>query len=184
MGDIDFMGNTVFSNAQIDKRVVGWIRQKYSEDGEFKLLRLGSSPEIEEYNIYVESCRTRGNQMRSDNDLLKSVIGYENALSRLSQYRLSEGRPEQVIETKIGEQLNPETGEIEPIYSERIIPAIDPLPSTIAMPIYDDNGNIIGTENVPNPAIVNDEAGRNDAQELINITTDEVKNLAEGRLSE
>ena len=44
----------------INQRVVEKIREKYSEDDEFKMLRLAPSDESALYNDYVEECRALG----------------------------------------------------------------------------------------------------------------------------
>ena len=41
-------------------RVVDKIRERYSINDEFKMLRIGPSPETEAYNDYVEACRAWG----------------------------------------------------------------------------------------------------------------------------
>lgn len=46
--------------AIIDEQVVEMIRQRYSINDEFKLLRLGPSAEMTTYNDYVEECRAWG----------------------------------------------------------------------------------------------------------------------------
>lgn len=46
--------------ALINARVVAKIREKYSVDDEFKMLRVGPSPETEAYNDHVEACRAWG----------------------------------------------------------------------------------------------------------------------------
>lgn len=46
--------------ALINARVVSRIREKYSVDDEFKMLRVGPSPETEAYNDHVEACRSWG----------------------------------------------------------------------------------------------------------------------------
>jgi hypothetical protein len=46
--------------ALINARVVARIREKYSVDDEFKMIRVGPSPETEAYNDHVEACRAWG----------------------------------------------------------------------------------------------------------------------------
>ena len=53
--------------------------------------------------------------------------------------------------------------------------AIDPLPATVEQDTYDAEGNVTGTEQVPNPQIVEDDAERAAAQAVIDDTPDEVK---------
>lgn len=46
--------------ALVNARVVAKIREKYSVDDEFKMIRIGPSPETEAYNDHVEACRAWG----------------------------------------------------------------------------------------------------------------------------
>ena len=93
---LDLMGNTVWTEAQIAKYIVSLIRQSYSENDELYLARISLgklmgiyTPTAEEeaqigpFQTYVEACRTTGNQMRQDNDLLRRTIEYENALKKI-----------------------------------------------------------------------------------------------------
>lgn len=94
------------------------------------------------------------------------LAGYRKALARLARYRLADGRPEVTEEIATG-AIDPNTG--API-SETVIvqPAIDPLPAQVEQPVHDpDTGEQTGTEMVPNPAIVQDDADRATAQAVI-----------------
>ena len=53
--------------------------------------------------------------------------------------------------------------------------AIDPLEPTVEQNIYDDEGNLTGTETVANPLIVADDAEREAAQAIVDGTPEEVK---------
>lgn len=46
--------------ALVNARVVAKIREKYSVDDEFKMIRIGPSIETEAYNDHVEACRAWG----------------------------------------------------------------------------------------------------------------------------
>lgn len=46
--------------ALINERVVAKIRERYSVDDEFKMLRIGPSNETDAYNDHVEACRAWG----------------------------------------------------------------------------------------------------------------------------
>lgn len=46
--------------ALINERVVAKIRDRYSVDDEFKMIRIGPSPETEAYNDHIEACRAWG----------------------------------------------------------------------------------------------------------------------------
>ena len=62
---------------------------------------------------------------------------------------------------------------MEPILVERITPAIDPLPATVTVSKEDGT-----TEEIRNPAIVQDEEERAAAQAIVDATPEEVKAAA------
>jgi hypothetical protein len=109
----------------------------------------------------------------------KQLREYVTAVERLSQYILSEGRPEIrediVIETK--EVFNEETGELETVeITENVITqtAIDPLEEFIEVIKVDAETMESVTETVRNPLIVRDEEERTQAQGVIDNTPQEV----------
>ena len=105
---------------------------------------------------------------------LYEAIRYEQAVLRLARYRLDTGV---AYVEEVPEVRDPETGEI----TQEYVPAvqgIEPLPATIEQNVYDpETGEIIGTEEVPNPLIVQDLAEVEAARELIDNATAAVENL-------
>ena len=103
---------------------------------------------------------------------------YTKAQARLAQYQVALGR-EQVTEMQDSIiQLTDSDGmpqfdsDGSPIYEQvevMTVTAIDPLPATVFESQFDSDGNPIEVE-VPNPLIVNDEAERAAAQDVINNT--------------
>ena len=105
----------------------------------------------------------------------KQLREYVTAVERLSQYILSEGRPEIrediVIETK--EVFNEETGELETVeITENVITqtAIDPLEATVEVTETDEETMESTTTTVRNPLIVRDEEERAAAQAVVDAT--------------
>lgn len=102
------------------------------------------------------------------------------AEARLSAYRLADGRPEVTEEQQAtDEQGQPVFDEAtgEPVMETVVVQtAIDPLPAEIEQPVYDEaTGEQTGTEMVPNPEIVRDDAERAAAQAVIDGTPQEVQ---------
>lgn len=97
---------------------------------------------------------------------------YRAAVARLSRYRLADGRAALVEEVENG--TDPETG--APIVElVEVSPAIDPLPATVTAPVIDpETGETVGETPVPNPAIVDDDTERAQAQAVIDATPQEV----------
>jgi hypothetical protein len=105
----------------------------------------------------------------------KQLREYVTAVERLSQYILSEGRPEIrediVIETK--EVFNEETGELETIeITENVITqtAIEPLEETVEVTEFNPETMESTTSTVRNPLIVKDEQERASAQAVVDAT--------------
>lgn len=110
----------------------------------------------------------------------KQLSDYKQAVARLSQYVLSEGRPEvkEIIPT--GEtKINLTTGKKEEVLIEVVTQtAIDPLPTKVDIweQVEGSTGSVKKT--VRNPAIVQDEAERAAAQAIVDATPEEVKAAA------
>ena len=105
----------------------------------------------------------------------KQLREYVNAVERLSQYVLLEGREEVredvVIETK--EVFNEETGEIETVnVTEEVITqtAIEPLEEFVEVTTFNEETMESTTETVRNPLVVKDEEERAAAQAVVDAT--------------
>ena len=112
----------------------------------------------------------------------KQLREYSEAVSRLAQYRLADGVEEVREDVVMGQEpvldengvqlFDEETG--APMFqdiTENVITvnAIEPLPATVQ--VIDLEGNVT---DVPNPAIVQDDAERAKAQEIVDATPQEV----------
>lgn len=112
------------------------------------------------------------------------LAAHRAAQARLARYRLVDGRPELTDEQQaIGEQGQPVFDETtgEPVIETVVLQAtIDPLPAEVEQPVYDEEtGEQTGTEMVPNPEIVRDDAERTAAQAVVNDTPAEVIEFAQ-----
>ena len=167
---------------QIDKYVVRLIRQRYSIDTEQKLSRilhgaalqtyvpsLEEMQEVQEYQVYVEQCREIGKQMIVEHDLIRRTEQYNQALARLNKYKLEDGRPEEIIPPVYKEGYEDLPEDERPILEQGYtIKAIEPVePLMLTRDIYDEEGNITGTEEYLNPIIEKDRAEREAAQQIV-----------------
>ena len=112
------------------------------------------------------------------------LANYRAAQTRLARYRLADGRPEVSEEQQATDEqgqpvFNEKTG--EPVMEIVVVQAaIEPLPAEVEQPVYDkETGAQTGTELIPNPVIVQDDAERADAQAVIDGTPAEVRAFAE-----
>ena len=154
----------------LNRRAIGAIKGKYTPSAADQITEA-------DYEAHCKAVRDDLDQAIADNALLASTIQYEQAERRLARYKLSEGV------TAVAETLefrDVDTGEIILEYVPAIA-GIDPLPATIELKVRDDEGAVTGTETVPNPAIVQDEAERAAAGEVVNNAFNDVLLLVEAR---
>ena len=101
---------------------------------------------------------------------------YLRAQARLARYRLADGRPEITEQVDTG-QIDPNTG--DPIMETVVVQtAIDPLPAEIDQVVWNEQLQREVTVQVANPAIVQDDAERADAQTTIDGTPQDVIDYA------
>lgn len=161
-------GDTPLSTRQAVKR---GLRHFESEKAQWEREQgiVEQSPEYFSWaNQWVQD-----NVVNAENNAFNhSLAAYDEALKRLAQYVLSEGRPEVTEEI---EEWNEETGEM--ITQTVVVQTeISPLELTVEVPVIDEvTGEQTGTEFVVNPEIEKDEMERAAAQQVINSTSEEVK---------
>lgn len=122
------------------------------------------------YAAYALAWETNNETNGTNNVFNHQLVAYRSAVDRLAQYELAVGRA----------AYQEGTGEFDVDGNEimRDVPAIDPLPATVTVNVTDEEGNVTGTEEVPNPLIVQDAAERAAAQQVIDRTPQEVKDFA------
>ena len=104
---------------------------------------------------------------------------YVEATERLSQYILSEGRPELTkdVVTSTEEVWNEETEEYDTVATTETVitqTSIGPLEPTIEVTTTDQETLESVTETIPNPLVVSDNAERAAAQAIVDATPQEV----------
>ena len=131
-------------------------------------------------NWWNETDHPSETQICAEIDKLVPAWTYTQAAARLSQYVLSEGRPEVKEMVPTGEtKVNPITGEKEDVLVEAVTQAaIEPLPETVEIWEHVDGSTELVKKSVRNPAIVQDEAERAAAQAIVDATPEEVKAAA------
>lgn len=158
-------GDAPLTDRQLHKRTQVFIDRGWPEWMRERSLRL----EDGEFNAYMAQVATDTDANRAANEFNRALSAYRQATARLARYRLADGQPEITEQRETGE-FDPETG--EPITETVVVaPAIEPLPATVEQPVYDaETGEQTGTEEVPNPAIVQDDAERAQAQAVVDAT--------------
>jgi hypothetical protein len=108
----------------------------------------------------------------------QQLSAYKQAVARLEQYVLADGREEVREMQPTGEQVfNEETGEMEAVMAEVVtVTAIEPLEPTVERIVYSDDMDAEPTvETIENPLITRDNAERAEAQAVVDATPQEVK---------
>lgn len=117
------------------------------------------------------------------NRVIRQTFQYQQAVKRLAQYVVADGRPEiKEMQDTLEQQMDDEgmplfTDEGEPIMvQEEVVTqtAIDPVEATVEATEYDEEGNST-TSTIENPLITQDNAERLEAQEIIDNTPEEIK---------
>ena len=109
----------------------------------------------------------------------KQLREYVDAVKRLSQYVLAEGRPEltEDVVTSTEEVWNEETEEYDTVTTTETVitqTAIEPLEATVEVTTFNEETMESTTATVPNPLIVQDEEERAAAQSIVDATPQEV----------
>jgi len=163
-------GDEVLTDAQLSKRTQKYIDIDWPQWKRERSVRLNDGF----FNSYMTTVSTDTDTNRDNNTFNQQLADYRVATTRLAQYRLADGRVEVTEDIGTGE-FDDDGNEI----TETVVvqTAIDPLPSQIEQPVYDEDGNQTGTEMVDNPLIVQDDEERSAAQAIIDSTPQEVKDF-------
>lgn len=162
-------GSLPLTDAQLEKRAQNHINLSWSPQARERSIRKADGL----FDAFMTAFSADHDVNTANNNFNWQLQDYRKATARLAQYRLADGRPEVCEDQPTGE-YDDEGNEI--IETFVIQTAIDPLPAQIEAPVYDEaTGEQTGTETVPNPAIVQDDAEREAAQAQINATPQEVK---------
>ena len=108
----------------------------------------------------------------------QQLSAYKQAVARLEQYVLADGREEVREMQPTGEQVfNEETGEMEAVMAEVVtVTAIEPLEPTVERTVYSDDPEAEPTvETIENPLITQDNLERAEAQAVVDDTPQAVK---------
>jgi hypothetical protein len=104
----------------------------------------------------------------------KQLTDYTQAVTRLAQYIVAEGREEITEMQPTGEQVfNEETMEMEDVMHEVVIQtAIEPVEATVERTVYNEDDPMAEptVETIENPLITKDNAQRADAQATVDAT--------------
>jgi len=112
--------------------------------------------------------------------LMRDLAHFIDDLKKTYAHLHPGGRP---AVPEVPETVDPDTGEIIQEYISAI-PEIEPLPETITVATYDEYGNKMGEQTVPNPPVVKDEQERLEAQAIIDSADTDTLNIVGYRKGE
>lgn len=164
-------GDLPLTPAQLEKRAQKWISRSWNAQAREKSIRLADGA----FDAFMTSFSADHDVNVARNTFNWQLLEYRKATARLARYRLAYGRAEVWEDQPTGE-YDDEGNEV--MESVLVQSAIDPLEPTVEQNVYDDEGNLTGTETVANPLIVADDAEREAAQAVVDGTPEEVKAFA------
>ena len=160
-------GDAPLTSVQLEKRAQKYIKRVWPDQAREKSIRTADGA----FDAFMTSFSADHDVNVANNTFNWQLAEYRKATARLEKYRLADGKPEQTIETPTG-TFDEDGNEVMQV---TVIPAIEPLEATVEQTTYDEDGNVTGTEDVPNPLIVADDEERAAAQAVIDVTPTEVK---------
>ena len=169
-------GAAPLTEAQLHNRTQAYIDRDWPTWKRERSIRLGDG----EFTAHMAQVQIDTDANRANNTFNADIVAYKNAVARLAQYVLLEGREEVIESLPTGEQvLNEETGEMEDVMADVVTQtAIDPLPEFVDVVSVDEAGNTV-TETVRNPEVVKDEEQRAAATAVVSGTSQEVIDFVE-----
>jgi len=159
-------GDLPLTPAQLEKRAQKHIKRIWSDQAREKSIRLADGM----FDAFMTSFSADHDVNLANNTFNWQLAEYRKATARLAQYVLADGRPEVYEDQPTGDY--DEDGN-EVMESVLVQSAVEPLEPTVEVTTYDVDGNGT-TETVVNPLIVEDEAGREAAQSIVDGTPDDV----------
>lgn len=163
-------GDLPLTPAQLEKRAQKYIKRSWPDQNREKSIRLADGA----FDAFMSTFSTNHDVNVANNTFNRQLSEYRKATARLAKYRLADGRPEVWEDQPTGE-YDEEGNEV--VESVLVQTAIDPLDAQVEQNVYDDEGNLSGTEMVDNPLIVKDDAERAAAQTVVDTTPESVKDF-------
>lgn len=161
-------GDAPLTPVQLEKRAQKHIKRVWPDQAREKSIRLADGA----FDAFMSTFSTNHDVNIANNTFNWQLSEYRKATARLARYRLADGRSE-VYEDQPTGQYDDDGNEV--MESVLVQTAIDPLDAQVEKNVYDDEGELTGTEMVDNPLIVKDDEERAEAQAVVDATPEEVK---------
>ena len=160
-------GETPLTESQLHNRTQAYIERDWPSWKRERSMRRDDG----ELDTYLDTVSENTDTNRTVNVFNTQLVAYNGAVIRLAKYVVSVGRAEITEMQPTGEQvLNAETGEMDDVMASVIIQtAVEPLPATVEVTTYDEEGEAT-VETVTNPLITADVEEREQAQNVVDAT--------------
>jgi hypothetical protein len=163
-------GDAPLSPVQLEKRSQKYIKRAWPDAAREQSIRISDGA----FTAFMVGFSENHTANTANNMFNWQLQEYGNAVARLAQYVLADGRPEVYEDQPTGE-YDEEGNEV--MASVLVQSAVEPLDATVGVTTYDDEG-VATTETVANPLIVADDAERAAANDVIANTPAPVKNVS------
>lgn len=160
-------GDAPLTPVQLEKRAQKYIKRSWPDQAREKSIRLADGA----FDAFMSTFSTNHDVNITNNTFNWQLSEYRKATARLARYRLADGRSEVYEDQPTGEYDDDGNEVMESVLVQT---AIDPLDAQVEQNVYDDEGELTGTEMVDNPLIVKDDEERAAAQAVVDGTPADV----------
>tara|TARA_R110000772_G_scaffold6483_5_gene22640 strand:- start:520 stop:1035 length:516 start_codon:yes stop_codon:yes gene_type:complete len=162
-------GDLPLTPVQLERRAQKHIKRVWSDQARERSIRLADGA----FDAFMTTFSADHDENVANNTFNWQLAEYGNAVARLAQYVLTDGRPEIREDQPTGE-YDEEGNEV--VESVLVQSAVEPLDATVEQLVWVDDPMVEPTlEVIPNPLIVADTDERAAAQAVVDGTPDEVK---------
>jgi hypothetical protein len=170
-------GDLPLTDAQLANRTQQYIDSKWPVQARETAVRTADPKYIAAMKVWDKHKITNA----TTNTFNRTLAAYREAVGRLTVVQLSVGAKSKTMQYKTGETIADSTGKMIPVVNTFVTDAIAPLPATIAGFDNTDPANPVAAQ-VPNPAIVKDDAERAAAQAVVTATKASIVTFAKANL--
>ena len=160
-------GDAPLTPVQLEKRAQKHIKRVWPDQAREKSIRLADGA----FDAFMTSFSADHDVNIANNTFNWQLSEYRKATARLARYVLADGRAEVYEDQPTGE-YDEEGNEV--MESVLVQTAVEPLDAQVEQNIYDDEGELTGSEMMDNPLIVKDDEERAAAQAVVDGTPSEV----------
>ena len=167
-------GDKPLTATQLEKRAQKYITRAFSSQAREESIR----KDDDLFNDFMTEFSQDHSVNVENNTFNHQLVAYKNAVARLEKHVLLDGQAEVREMQPTGEQtFNEEAGEMEDVLQEVVVKReIEPVEEFVEVTVYGDDPEAEPTvEQQRNPVVIQDEAEREQAQAIVDGTSEAVK---------